>query len=157
MTAVAFEDMGEEVAGVWEAMFGISGVAMDPESYAPSDPTLVGTVHITGPFSFTIVVECSTGGAAAAAAAMFEMEPSDLEAEQVRDAFGEIVNIVGGHLKNKLGGVSKLSVPSVVEGSKLTYRVNKVTRVAWCAFTTDSGHVRVTIYQDAEDRPQGEQ
>lgn len=154
---VAFDGMGDEVAGVWEAMFGISGEAMDPEAYAPSDPTLVGTVFISGPFNFMIVTECSTNGAAAAAAAMFEMEPSDLEPEQVRDAFGEIVNIVGGHIKNKLGGVSKLSVPSVVEGSNVTYQLKRVRRVEWCAFKTDTGDVRVAVYEDADDAPQGNQ
>jgi chemotaxis protein CheX len=44
---------------------------------------------------------------------MFAMSEDELSEEEIRDAVGEIVNMVGGNLKGIVEGESSLSLPCV--------------------------------------------
>ncbi len=62
---------------------------------------------------------------------------TDKNSQEVRDAFGEICNMVAGNFKNKISGLGEgcmLSVPTVVTGND--YSLHSLTDVATPRSTT---------------------
>ena len=47
------------------------------------------------------------------ASSMFAIEDADLSNEELSDALGEVVNMIGGNIKGVLGGDGDLSLPDV--------------------------------------------
>jgi CheY-specific phosphatase CheX len=82
---------------------------------AGSQEFVLGKVTITGTWQGAVTLGCSTGLARKAAAAMFGKLPADADAGEIRDALGELTNMVGGNYKTLLKGDCKLSVPNVMD------------------------------------------
>lgn len=84
---------------------------------------VTGCVNISGAWEGTVVLDCTADMAKQAAAIMFEMELQEIEAEEIRDAVGELVNMLGGNIKSLLPEPCKLSLPVVVQGSEYSTNV----------------------------------
>jgi hypothetical protein len=70
-------------------------------------------VTVSGAWSGQVTVEISAAAAVAVTSVMLATE--DVGAEDVTDAVGELVNMVGGNVKAALPGPSGLSLPDVGE------------------------------------------
>lgn len=96
------------------------------ETPAPGAPCtgcrITSCVHVSGTWQGAVAAECSYGMAVAIAAAMFEMEPDELSEDEVRDAFGEVANLLAGQFKLDLPEGCALSLPTVTKGED--YLVN---------------------------------
>ena len=115
VVSVPSEQMFEYAQTVWTTILGV------PLSASPSpDPgaeRFHGRVHISGAWEGTVVLECSGAFARWAASRMFES--NDTTFDEVRDALGELTNMVGGNIKALLPGPSRLSIPEVASGEKV--------------------------------------
>ena len=88
-----------------------------------AEPNATGVVQITGPWQGAITVRCSTLLANAIAASMFGVEPDVSSPDEVRDALGEVVNVIAGNFKALLPVGCQLSMPTVVEGRNYQFAV----------------------------------
>ena len=79
-------------------------------------------VTVTGTWEGVITTECSEAKAVELAAAMFEMEGNELAEDDVRDAIGEVANLLAGQYKCELPEGCLLSLPTVTKGTD--YLVN---------------------------------
>jgi chemotaxis protein CheX len=81
---------------------------------------LVGSITFTGPVKGAIYVECAPGAGETIARSMLMMEESDpLEPSAVKDAIGEVANLVAGGFKARMMetvGTIDISVPTVISG-----------------------------------------
>lgn len=81
---------------------------------------LVGSISFTGQAKGAIYVECAPGAGEKIARSMLMMEESDpLEPSAVKDAIGEVSNLVAGGFKTRMMetlGVIDISVPTVISG-----------------------------------------
>lgn len=98
----------------WTGTLGLDVAAADlpPEL----QPEVSAFVQITGEWQGFLVLCVTQTLARHAAAAMFGMPPEELEAEMVRDAMGEMANVLGGAVKAGIPGAKGLSLPTVVQG-----------------------------------------
>lgn len=123
IVSVPPEQMLEYAQTVWTTILGV------PLSASPSpDPGAEryhGRVHISGAWEGTVVLECSGTFARWAASRMFDS--ADTSFDEVRDALGELTNMVGGNIKALLPGPSRLSIPEVATGDGA--EVERVLRV----------------------------
>jgi len=71
-------------------------------------------IEIEGDWHIQLFVICPTELAHHIAATMFMMEPDELSEEEIGDAMGELVNILGGNVKGILPGENGLSLPTVL-------------------------------------------
>jgi chemotaxis protein CheX len=111
-------DFAEVVEAVFTGMLGFGLVRTHGESIpVPGEPRYIGTVHISGDWEGSVVVECPAGFGYVVAASMFGNEPSDVTEDEVVDVMGELANMTGGNVKALLVGDVKLSLPTVVRGS----------------------------------------
>lgn len=104
------------VQEVWSSMLGVDVV--DLLNHEP-DPrkrgALLSIVKFMGAWQGTVSMNCSPELARQLAAGMFGTEPEQLSEEEIRDALGELVNIIGGNLKQLLPKPCNLSLPAVSE------------------------------------------
>jgi chemotaxis protein CheX len=111
---VAPARLNEIAEKVWAMVLGmrLSPSKCDP---AKADAFVLGRVTITGTWEGAVTLGCSPLLARHAAAAMFGKRPNEAEPDEIRDALGELTNMVGGNFKTLLKGECRLSVPKVID------------------------------------------
>lgn len=110
--------MNEAVDEVFRLMMGVSCEAMADCPIGEAE-TITAVIGLAGAMSGTCVLRSGERAAAHMAAALTGIEIGSLD-DTVRDAMGEICNMVAGAWKGKLPALASscmLSTPTVVTGS----------------------------------------
>ena len=107
------ETIVEMTQEIWSALLSDEGHLLPG---GMGDGELSATVTITGAWNGTTCLSCSETAARHAARVMFDMTDEELTADEVRDAIGELINVVGGNIKGILPGPTELGLPVVHEG-----------------------------------------
>ena len=96
---------------------GMLGLEMEQSEEFNCEGTdaLSAIIRISGSWDSMVQVLTPRKTAIAIASTMFAISKDELSEAEIRDAVGEIVNIVGGNLKGIVEGVSSLSLPCVGE------------------------------------------
>ncbi|MCF7954655.1 MAG: chemotaxis protein CheX [Phycisphaerae bacterium] len=86
--------------------------------------TIVGSITFSGTLQGAVIMKCASDSAECIAKNMLMMEPEEqIEASEIQDAFGEVVNLVIGGFKSRIAepiGNIDISVPMVMEGKEMT-------------------------------------
>jgi chemotaxis protein CheX len=98
---------------------GMLGLELEPSEHFGSDEAdcLSAVIRISGDWDSLVQVMTPRRTAVAIASNMFAMSEDELSEAEIRDAVGEIVNMVGGNLKGIVEGESALSLPCVGESA----------------------------------------
>ena len=111
------ESITEIVRSVWETMLELEAEAEAKSSASASSDDFACCVQITGDWSGAVTLHCTRELATALACKMFGMEPVDLDPSLIRDALGELINMVAGNIKGLAPGEDHhVSMPAVAEG-----------------------------------------
>ena len=105
------------VAGlVWESCLAHHpDVLVEGPPAAVEGPVTQASVTIRGGWAGVVVLEMGSATAEEAARVMLDLDAADDAApEEVADAVGELVNIIGGNVKSLLPSASTLGLPQVV-------------------------------------------
>ncbi len=106
------EDVRAVTDQVWEACLHHHGDFLQWGTGEPLEGEVTqALIRIVGEWSGAITLDIESGTARTAAEVMLQVE--DVEPEEVTDAVGELVNIIGGNIKSLLPTPSKLSLPQV--------------------------------------------
>ncbi len=90
------------------------GISLSPPACStPDGPRWVASVQISGEADVLVELETDRTVAMRFACCMFSMDPLEIEETDLRDALGEVVNMIGGNVKGVLSGECNLSLPSV--------------------------------------------
>jgi CheY-specific phosphatase CheX len=131
----------------------VLGLKLKPASSTPHLPAnldfVLGRITITGAWQGEVTLGCSAELARRAAAAMFGKPPEQADAEEIRDAIGELTNMVGGNFKTILKGECRLSVPSIVDPVLLIRLEPTSEKHQW--FECDGGVVFLGIFRQEND------
>ena len=101
--------ISSNVQALLDASFA-AGVSMCGGGYR--DPQ--AQIELRGDWNGRLVLTCDSDVAAQIAGAMLGSGPEEvLPPEDVNDAVGEVLNVVGGSVKGALSGVSALGLPGV--------------------------------------------
>jgi chemotaxis protein CheX len=73
------------------------------------------------------------------------MDPPDTVDDDVRDALGELANMIGGNLKSVMATDVRLSMPSVIDGTNYELRVCGSGVHQRIGFQFDGGEFCVTV------------
>jgi chemotaxis protein CheX len=105
--------MNQILCNVFEQMLGLTTEAEQPSLPDSLQKRLLASIRITGTEEELMVLETPLPTAQLIAETMFAAEPGTLSDEEVRDAVGEIVNMIGGNVKGTYTHESVLSLPCV--------------------------------------------
>lgn len=142
--------LSETVSFVWQTFVGTDIVDGPP---AELDNAHSAAISIGGDWTATIIVAMSDELVRRYTCALLEMSDDDLTHDDlthddVRDALGELVNVVGGNIKGLLDddGKSTLSLP-VVSRPSPEVAGSHLTTTSW--FVADGLPMRWTIHERA--------
>ena len=139
LEAPSVEDLLEVVSATWSSFLGDESASLlrPNDDVATPDERASGCVTIRGGWNGAVILELSPRLARVAASGLFGTPEDALEAEEIGDAVGELVNVVGGNVKGMLPGPSELSLPSVTVGTGFSVHVPHAAAAlrvgfSWC-------------------------
>ena len=142
-----------EVPGPWldavgSAWTGTLRLPLEDAEFSPTlHPELSAFVQVMGDWQGLVVVCVSKQLAQAATGAMFELPADAVEPEMVRDAMGEMANVLGGAIKAGIAGTKGLSLPTVVQGEDHTVYVPDMSLAAVRAYRCEGQTMWVKLFE----------
>ncbi len=118
------------VESIWGTVLGWEVQPLDADGAFEAAPdALIGIVNIDGPSAVEVRLGCPADLARQAAGVMLGLPPEAVSADDVRDALGELTNMLGGNLKALLPGTNALGLPRVAWGPELPFSGEPMTRI----------------------------
>ncbi len=143
-------DLLEITENIWSSLFGLP-IELAPDTSSDGHETWVtACVQISGSWEGAVIVQCEGSLARRSAALMFDSTPETIASDEVNDAMGELVNMVGGNFKSLIAGTCGLSLPAVVEGRDYSVKVPGSHPIKRVAFASDGGVLTVTVLERVE-------
>ena len=117
-----------------------------------SDKQVIGChvsamIGLTGGLSAMLGIHCPSAVGLAVAGAMLDMEPEEVDAD-VKDALGEIANMLAGGIKERLSTENidlELAIPTAVAGQSYVISAPKGSQRVVVPFTISQGQFVVEI------------
>ncbi|WP_433059321.1 chemotaxis protein CheX [Dactylosporangium sp. CS-033363] len=126
-------DLLEIVSEVWDAYLQ-QPEATPTDSVAAEDrKAITAAVSITGAWEGHVRVLVPPTAAGDITALMLAMESGEVTDQDVTDAMGELINVIGGNIKNRGTQPAKLGLPVVATGRMLFPATRETHRlsIAW--------------------------
>lgn len=111
--SLGLHELQQITLDVWETFLGVRPDEVPPAPLGAG--TLAARVRIMGAWEGTVVLRMPPALARQVGEAMFAKPAEILSDEELRDAVGEIGNMVAGNLKGLLAEEARLSLPTVAE------------------------------------------
>lgn len=108
---------------------------------------VVSAVQIVGDWQGAVRLDIDLELARQACANLVGLEPGDLSPQDIRDAAGELANMVGGSVKAICSPTSRLSLPSVAMGRDFEFTVSQGTVIEQLSFLHASGALTVSVIE----------
>jgi chemotaxis protein CheX len=142
-------DVEEVVKSIWSTLVD---VPLEPGggTGGSEESMVTGIVNIDGAWRGAVFVQCPLALASLLTAAMFQGDEAPT-LDDVRDALGELTNMVAGNVKALLPEPSSISLPTVAFGSNYQISVVGTRVVATVPFTSDSDLLIVSVVQRSGD------
>jgi chemotaxis protein CheX len=138
----------EAVEAVWSTLLELKTTLVDADTPRRARfSSVTGCIQVTGAWQGAVTVDCSGALARRVASIMFGQDAVEVTSEQIRDAIGELTNIIGGHIKSLLPGPSQLSLPAVTEGTDYFFNVVGSRTLAKLDFSCDDLPFQVTVLE----------
>jgi chemotaxis protein CheX len=148
-------DVQAIVEQVWSSYLGVEEpllprpVPADAPFAAPE--AWSAAVSITGGWQGTVTVEVAGAVARTLTCRMLDLGEATPVDEDVADAVGELVNMVGGNIKSLLPGPSGLTLPAVAAGRAA--HASETVEVARLDAVWEGHPVRVSVHTGRLDHP----
>jgi chemotaxis protein CheX len=119
--------IGQIVEHVFQTMMGMDVQPADVP-FPPGGELITAAISLAGSWKGAVLVECGLQEAFLFTSKMIGIEKPGSLNDDVRDALGELANMVGGNLKSVLPGGVSLSLPTVVWGQDYTMQICRAGR-----------------------------
>ena len=106
-----------------------------------------GCVHITGEWEGAVTLNCPVSWAGEATSIMLNVTDKAIRKDDIRDALGELTNIIGGNIKALLPGSTQMSLPTVVNGLDYTVSIPNSTVIYQETFMCQGSALRLTVLE----------
>jgi chemotaxis protein CheX len=143
-TEIEIDMLERIVKSVFNTMLDLA-VSNSEIGQQPKSSRLTSFVQMTGDWNGAVLLECSPRQACLFAGRMLAMDPPDAVDDDVRDALGELANVIGGNLKCGMSAGVRLSMPTVLEGSDYDLRICGSQTLERLTFQCSEGYFWVTI------------
>jgi chemotaxis protein CheX len=134
------------IADVFQTMLGLT-VERATGDWDSRTPPVTGAVYYAGAWNGALLVECTQEQSFQFTARLMSIEPPTSVNDDVRDALGELANMIAGNLKAVLPFGVAISMPSVVEGNDYSLRVCGGNDVSRMTFASELGRFRITLVE----------
>lgn len=137
---------------IWETLFDLPLNGARPSPLGP-ETVLTGCVQVVGTWRGAVMLQCPMSLASTLTEQMFR-SGSAPSVDDVRDALGELTNVIAGNVKALFPGTSQLSLPAVAVGSDYEMGVIDAGAATTVAFTCDGEPLTVTLFEGTHNGEQ---
>ena len=137
-------DIDATVTSIWSAMIDLPLEAVDPAADQPT-AAITAVVVLDGDFEGAVKVSCGVQLADRIASMMFAADAPT--PDDVRDALGEMANMIAGNLKTVLSGPSHMGLPIVTMGSDYVVSIPRARLVGLAAYVSEGDYLHVSLAQ----------
>jgi chemotaxis protein CheX len=139
-------DLTQIVESVFQTMLHLE-VAQVDVIWEPAPDVITGAIYFAGTWKGAVLLECTRPQAYELTHRLMGIDtPANIN-DDVRDAMGEMANMLAGNLKSVLPHGIDLSMPSVVEGADYTLRVCGGSLIDRMPFSSELGVIWVTLIE----------
>ena len=144
-----------ELATIVDDIFGaMAGMQLVPcqgvVGFAPGAEYVASAVQIVGDWQGAVRLDIALELARRACANLTGVEPAELSPQDVRDAAGELANMVGGSVKTLCAHSARLSLPTVAMGRDFEFSLCQGTVVQASSFSHSTGVLTVSVIERQE-------
>ena len=139
-------DVGQILQTVFQTMLALE-IEPGEARWSPELDLVTAVVHFAGAWKGAVLVECTPEQALDFTSRLMGIPKPAAMNDDVRDAMGEIANMVAGNLKSVLTHGVALSMPSLVEGTDYTVRMCGKSVVSRLAYSGKIGAFWVTLIE----------
>lgn len=146
-------DIQEIAHMIWATLFDFP-LQSAADAELGDGPTVTSFVHIDGAWQGVVMLQCPMALAVTLTSSMFDGSvssgggpPPEVPEADVRDALGEIANIVSGNVKALLPEPCHLSLPAVALGSDDTVSVPGTAQVTTVRLACDGHPFVITLLE----------
>lgn len=141
-----YDAIAQIAQDVFQTMLDYPVSCSEEESSQVTD-AVTAAIFLSGTWKGAVILECSQSEASGFTARLMKIsEPAGIN-DDVRDALGEIVNMIGGNMKSILPAGVSLSIPSVLDGADYAYRICGANQKETMFFRGELGLFRITLVQ----------
>ena len=141
-------DIEEITQSIWTTLFEVPIERGGDDAIGAESVTSI--VHIEGAWHGAVVLRCPMQLAVTLTSVMFQ-SASEPGFDEVRDALGELANMLAGNLKALLPEPSTLSLPAVALGSDYEFGVSGTKIITTVPFTCVGQPLVVLVVQRSGD------
>ena len=147
---LAFEtEIDSIVKAIWSTLVELPIDSIG--GHLQEDSTMTSIVHVDGAWNGAVLLQCSMTLAKMITASIFQGE-DEPTADEVRDALGEVTNMVAGNFKALLPEFCSISLPTVAFGSDYDIAVVGSDLVARVPFACHDHALVVTVVQRSRNQ-----
>lgn len=143
------DDVDSTVRSIWTAMLALPLDRVEPAA-DEADLTMTAVVVLDGEVAGAVRVGCGSALAHRIAAAMFAAD--DPCPEDVRDALGEVANMIAGNLKTALPAPTHMGLPIVAVGTDYELSIPRAEIVGLACYRSEGENLRVSLEQEGTPR-----
>ena len=148
-TPSQFDKHRADVCQIVDDVFGaMLDMKVEPATaaWSPDMDLVTSVVHFTGAWKGAILLECTLEQAFHMTARFMPVPRPTSMNDDVRDALGELANMLAGNLKSVLTPGESLSMPSVVAGTDYTLSICGGNISNRLAFSGEAGTFSFTFW-----------
>ena len=140
------EDVARIVVTVFQTMLDLETIPTHTDT-SPAPDGLTAAIYFAGSWRGAVLFQCTREQAFEFTHRLMSIDRPDSINDDVRDALGELANMLAGNLKSVLPRGVDISMPSVVEGTDYSVRVCGGNLTDRLSFTGDLGLIWVTLIE----------
>lgn len=134
------------VGHVFQTMMELEVKAVDAP-FSAAGEQITAAISLAGTWKGAVLVQCGLKEAFLFTSRMVGIDPPTALNDDVRDALGELANMVGGNLKSVLPAGVGLSLPTVVWGNDYTMQICRAGKAHRWAFEGPEVKFAVTLVE----------
>lgn len=152
-SGIVHRDLVEIVNEVWAAYLQQSEAQPTDTEPAYDQRPITGAISITGAWEGHVRVLVPPAAAADITGLMLAMPPDEVTDQDISDAIGELINIVGGNVKNRSPQPTKIGLPVVATGRMLFPATRETHRLAVGWHGKDDQPITFSVLHVDRNRP----
>lgn len=114
---------------------------------------VTGCIQISGEWQGAVVIQSSVEFARTIASRLLDESPASLLEDDLRDAFAELTNMIGGNIKGQVPCPSFLSIPSVTTGQDFDFHLSNATVIRDLGLDCNGETLRIIMFEEDRSQP----
>lgn len=147
---ISNEDIFTIVQSILSTMLELEAIPCVLSPTEKRQHQVTGCIQISGQWQGAVVVQSSDDLARTFAGRLLQESGDSLTEADIRDAFAEMTNMIGGNIKGQVPGPSLLSIPSVTTGQDFDFHLSSATTIRDLAIECHGETLRIMLFE--EDR-----